>query len=346
MKRFLCLAAFLALLVLGGCSDADNSSADSDTANQSEPIRLTYANFPPAFTVPCVQMERWKTEVETRTNGQVLVETFPGGTLLKAKNMLRGVVEGQADIGCVGMSYLPGVFPACSAVELPLGFESSRSSSRTLWALFDKYRPEELQDVKVLAMFATPPSNIMSREPIRSLADLQGKEMRGSGSSSQFLDAMGAVSVSMPMPEVPDALQKNMVQGIFTSLEVLQDMKFAEFCPSATIVDGPVYLFAVVMNKDRWDALPPAAQKVLDELAPDQADWTGQYWDAHTAEAMEWARAEHGLQVFALSEDDRATASAQAAGMFTDWKQAASKAGLPAEDILQDVRAWKQQFEQ
>ena len=43
----------------------------------AEAIKLTYANFPPAPTFPCVQMERWKTEVEKRTNGQVAVQTFP-----------------------------------------------------------------------------------------------------------------------------------------------------------------------------------------------------------------------------------------------------------------------------
>ena len=38
-------------------------------------ITLSYANFPPAPTFPCVQMERWKTEVEKRTNGQVAIKT-------------------------------------------------------------------------------------------------------------------------------------------------------------------------------------------------------------------------------------------------------------------------------
>jgi len=50
-------------------------------------ITLNYANFPPAPTFPCVQMERWKVEVEKRTNGQVKINTFPGGTLLGAKGM-------------------------------------------------------------------------------------------------------------------------------------------------------------------------------------------------------------------------------------------------------------------
>jgi len=71
-------------------------------------IKLTYANFPPAPTFPCVQMERWKTEVEKRTGGKVAVQTFPGSTLLSAKNMFDGVVSGTADIGCLAMSYQPG----------------------------------------------------------------------------------------------------------------------------------------------------------------------------------------------------------------------------------------------
>src|SRR6056297_2492254 len=83
----------------------------------------------PAFggtkTFPCVQMERWKEVVEKRTDDQVKIKTFPGGTLLGAKNMLRGVVQGQADIGCLCMAYQPGVFPLTSVMELPLGFKDA-----------------------------------------------------------------------------------------------------------------------------------------------------------------------------------------------------------------------------
>ena len=59
-------------------------------------ITLKYANFPPATTFPCVQMERWAKEVEKRTNGKVKVQTFPGGTLLPAKNIFDGVLSGMA----------------------------------------------------------------------------------------------------------------------------------------------------------------------------------------------------------------------------------------------------------
>jgi TRAP-type C4-dicarboxylate transport system substrate-binding protein len=73
-------------------------------------IKLTYANFPPAPTFPCVQMEEWKKEVEKRTGGKVAIQTFPGGTLLPAKNIFDGVITGTADIGNFAMSYQPGRF--------------------------------------------------------------------------------------------------------------------------------------------------------------------------------------------------------------------------------------------
>ena len=59
-----------------------------------KPIKLTYANFPPAPTFPCVQMERWKKEVERRTGGKIHITTYPGGTLLKARAMMDGVING------------------------------------------------------------------------------------------------------------------------------------------------------------------------------------------------------------------------------------------------------------
>ncbi len=42
---------------------------------QAESIELTYANFPPAPTFPCVQMERWKNAPTERSPSR----PFPAG---------------------------------------------------------------------------------------------------------------------------------------------------------------------------------------------------------------------------------------------------------------------------
>src|SRR5512139_113618 len=146
----------------------------SPSATLGQEIKLTYANFPPAPTFPCVQMERWAKEVGDRTKGKVKVQTFPGGTLLPAKNIFDGVMAGTADIGNFAMSYQPGRFPVSEAVDLPLGFPNARVASLVLYDLIDKYKPKEFEKVKILTLFTCPPADFMTSKPVRTLKDLKG----------------------------------------------------------------------------------------------------------------------------------------------------------------------------
>ncbi|MBG0777643.1 MAG: TRAP transporter substrate-binding protein [Desulfovibrionaceae bacterium] len=309
------------------------------------PLTLSYANFPPAPTFPCVQMERWKAEVEKRTAGAVEVQTYPGGTLLGAKNMFDGVKQGMADIGCLCMSYQPGVFPLTTVLELPVNFTSSTVASMVLWDLWEKYQPKEFAGVKVLALFATAPTNVMSRVPVKGLADLQGLELRASGGASKVLERLGAVPVSMPMSETPEALQKNLVKGLLSSLEVMKDFKYAETCKYVTMTNFQTYPFAVVMNRDSWNGLPDGVKKVFDELRREQSLWTGQYMDAHVKESMDWSRKEQGVEVFSLSDADLAAAHGKLEPMIAAWKERVNKAGLPADAIYGAALELKARYE-
>jgi len=308
-------------------------------------ITLSYANFPPAKTFPCVQMERWKDEVEKRTDGQVAINTFPGGTLLGAKNMFRGVVQGQADIGCLCMAYQPGVFPLTTVAGLPVGFTSSEVASKALYAIYEKYDPEAFQPVKVLTMFTSAPSNLMTKVPVKSLDDLQGLELRASGSASRILDMLGATPVSMPMPETPEALQKGVVKGLLSSLEVLKDFNFAAYCPYQTMTNFQVYPFAVVMNMDVWNSLPEDVQQVMDDLRAEQAEWTGVYMDRHVQEALKYSNEEYDAQQFTLSEAEMAIIAQTIKPVTTGWKERATEAGLPADQIYEDLLKFKAEFE-
>lgn len=145
MRLRLALAISL-LFIIAGIADAA--------------VTLNYANFPPAATFPSVQMERWAKEVEKRTGGKVKIKTFPGGTLLGAKNMLEGVTSGTADIGNFAMSYQPGRFPVSEALDLYHGFTSAKVASQVLFDLVQKYQPKEFAKVKVITLFTCPPTNL------------------------------------------------------------------------------------------------------------------------------------------------------------------------------------------
>ncbi|MGD9045588.1 MAG: TRAP transporter substrate-binding protein [Desulfobacterales bacterium] len=304
----------------------------------AETVKLNYANFPPAPTFPCVQMERWKTEVEKRTNGMVLVNTFPGGTLLNAKNMMDGVIAGQADIGCLCMAYQPGRFIVTNATSLPVGIPNATAGSLVLWDLYEKYKPEEFAKVKVLTMFTTAPTNIMSKVPVRTLVDINGLDLRASGGAAKILAAWGANPVGMPMPATVEALQKGVVKGLYSSLEAMKDFKFAESCKYVTLTNTVIYPFAVVMNMDKWNSLPKDVQKVMDDLRVEQAKWTGNYMDNHVKTAVEWSKNAQGVEFIELQKEEKAKWDAKLEFMSAKWIADTSAKGLPAQAIVNDIK--------
>ena len=305
---------------------------------QAKTVSLNYANFPPAPTFPCVQMERWKVEVEKRTQGQVAVNTFPGGTLLGAKDMMDGVISGQADIGCICMAYQPGRFTLTNATSLPLNIPNAKVGSLVLLDLYNQYKPEAFSKVKVLTMFVTAPANIMSKDPIKTLADLQGVNLRASGGAAQILSAWGANQVGMPMSDTPEALQKGVVKGLFSSLEVMKDFKFAEICKNITMTDTVIYPFAVIMNQSKWNALPDTVKQVMNDMIEEQAAWTGEYMDKHVEESVEWSVKENGVNVLTLSPEQKKLWDEKLAPITKNWISATTAKGMDGAKIVQDIK--------
>ncbi|MCP4024541.1 MAG: TRAP transporter substrate-binding protein, partial [Desulfobacteraceae bacterium] len=302
-------------------------------------IKLNYANFPPAPTFPCVQMERWKTEVEKRTNGQVDIKTFPGGTLLGAKAMMDGVIYGQADIGTICMAYQPGRFIVTNATSLPLGIPDAKTGSMVLLDLYKKYQPKAFEEVKVLAMFTTAPTNVMSKVAVKTLDDMKGLDLRASGGAAQILKAWGANPVGMPMPSTVEALQKGIVKGLYSSLEVMKDFKFAESCKFVTMTDTVIYPFAVIMNKQRWDKLPADVKKVMDDLIVEQSAWTGDYMDDHVKKAIAWSKETNNVEFIKLGDAELQKWNSKLEFLNDKWVAGANEKGLPADAIINDIKA-------
>ena len=338
-KRFLrgavVLWGILALLSIGILSSPSAAAKE---------IRLSYANFPPAPTFPCVQMERWVKEVEKRTDGKVKIDTYPGGTLLGAKNMMDGVIAGTADIGCLCMAYQPGRFIVTNAIALPVGFPNATVASLTLWDIYNKYQPKEFADVKVLTMFTCAPANIYAKKAVHNLDELKGLELRASGGAAQVLKALGATPVGMPQSECPEALRKGVVKGAFSSLETLMDFKYAELCRHVTIINGPVYPFAVVMNKEKWNSLPADVKKVMEDLGREQAEWTGKYMDDHVNKSIAWSKKTYNIEVYTLPKKEMARWNKLLEPIIDKWIKDAEARGIPAKKILKDIKKLNKKY--
>jgi TRAP-type C4-dicarboxylate transport system substrate-binding protein len=314
-------------------------------AGAADKISLTYANFPPAPTFPSVQMETWKQKVEKLTGGKVEVKTFPGSTLLDAKGMMDGVIDGVADIGCLAFPYQPGRFELLEGVDLPVGFTSSKVANAVLWDLYVKYQPKSLAKVKILALFTAPPAQVMSKTPIRTLADLKGYELRATGAGVKPLQLLGAAPVAMPQSETPEALQKGIVKGVFSSLDVLKDFNFAEMLRYATVTDLQTTSFGVVMNRAKWDSLPDDVKRVFDEVARDHSLWVGDYVDDHGKESVTLSKEKYNLEVIRLSADEYKGLHEAMKPVIDGWEADLAAKGMASKEFLADLFALKQKYE-
>ena len=211
-----------------------------------------------------------------------------------------------------------------------------------LYDLIDKYKAKEFEGVKILTLFTCPPANIMTRTPVKSLADLKGMELRVGGTQADIIKLLGGIPVAMPQSDTPEALQKGVVKGHVSSMEVLKDFNYAAYTANATIANLWVVTFAVVMNKQKWESLPADVKKVFDDLRTEQALWTGKYVDDHVLEALKWSKEKYNLQIFELPANEKAEIPKTLAPIISDYVKKVTAAGLPGDQIVKDALALKE----
>jgi TRAP-type C4-dicarboxylate transport system substrate-binding protein len=185
----------------------------------------------------------------------------------------------------------------------------------------------------------------MTKTPVRTLNDLKGMEVRVSGNLADAVKALGAIPVAMPQSDTPEAIQKGVVKGIVSSIEILQDFNMAAYCPYTTIVKIALTDFAVVMNKKKWNSLPADVKKVFDGLSREQSEWTARYVDDHVTEAVAWSKAKHNHQVLQLPASDMAKIPKLMKPIIDEYVARAKSEGLPSAQILQDLYALKAKYE-
>ncbi|SDH78532.1 TRAP-type C4-dicarboxylate transport system, substrate-binding protein [Alteribacillus persepolensis] len=318
--------------ILAACGGNEGKQQETSATETTEKVNLTYAFFAPDTTFPAVQMKKWAEELEERTAGQVEVEMFFGGSLLEANNMFEGVSNGTADIGLTATSYEPGRFPLMEISDLPSGYPSSKVASQVVHDLIEEYPPKELENFKIITSFATEPSYIQSIDPIASLEELQGKQLRISGGLTPVMEALGAAPVGMSQAEVTEALQTGVIEGNVSSREVLKDFKVSESAKYVTDYPLTITSFVAVMNKEKWQSLPDNVKEVIDELNQEMSVFTGQYLDEHVEEAMEWSKKSENLEVVKLNEKEKARWDTALEEIQDKKVEEVNKEGLPGSE--------------
>jgi len=298
---------------------------------------LTYSSFFPPSHVQSKLAEAWCAEVNERTDGRVKVYFYPGQTLTKAAQCYDGVVTGRSDIGMSCLLYTRGRFPLMDFINLPFGNPSGQFATAVINEVFDTFKPEELSDTKVLYLHAHGPGFIHTvDQPVRSLEDMQGMKIRCPGSVADTVKKLGAAPVTMPMPEVYQALKKGVVQGAVYPMETNKGWKMGEVIDYTIANYKTAYSvgFFVVMNKDKWQSLPEDVRSTIETINAQWAAKHGKAWDTSDFEGFRYSLSQ-GNSVIGLSEEESKRWQQAVQPVLEAYTERTQEKGLPGDEVLE-----------
>ncbi len=323
--------------------------APSVPASQKIDIGFVHI-WPATHATQAEQFPRFFKKVEEATKGKYTlnIKFYPAGTLLGGAEIYDGVVKGIAEAGCSVPSYNPGRFPVMltlsqAGIAPPT---SADSAARIVWDFYRKFKPKEVEDVKILYWFATGPAWLHSKTPVRKLEDIKGADIRATGATAVALKALGANPVAMPQHDVYVAAQKGIVKGSVAPMEVLQGFKQAEVFDSSTFVPF-LYseLFYVIMNWTKWKSLPKDLQNAFDSVAEAAMKEGGQIWEHIQTLGMEYTKKKpKGHEFIRLSKEEEARWIKLLEGIKGKYTADLKEKGFPGEEIVREAGRLAQKY--
>ncbi len=336
---FVALISFvLCMSSVFGQTKATTPATPATPAKPATPVKTIELNYSIFFGPThrhSVLATEWGKEVEKRTNGRVKVTMFYGGTLTPADKCYDGVVNGISDIGMSVLAYTRGKFPLTEVADLPMGIKSGLVATKLINEYFAKFSPKEFDEVKVMYLHGHGPGLLHSKKPIRKLADVAGKKIRCTGMATKIVTALGGTPVAMPMGETYDALSRGVVDATMAPYEALDGWKWGEVIKATTEDYGASYStgFFVVMNKNKWNALPKDVQKAIEALNLEWIEKTGKTWDE-----IDKAGKEKTLKlenkVITLSPEEDAKWARAVKPILDEYANNMKAKGLPGDEVL------------
>lgn len=343
VKKYLSIfLAFVMIFLISGCTQpTDSQDMTNDKEVSMEPVVLKFAHlFPATHPIHTDWVEGWAKAVEQTTDGLVKIETYPGESLLGATEIYDGVVEGTIDVGLSCPEYNLGRFPVLEALIQPgILYLSDKVASNVAWDFTKEINPEEIQDTKVLTMLATGPGAIWSLSPIKTLEDIEGKQVRVTGVHVPFIAALGATPAAMPQSEGYEALQKKVCEANLGPTGMLKAFRQAEVSNYITMTPF-IYncLYYTTMNLDVWDSFPKEIQEKIIEATDKLFDEVGAgLMDKDNEEGLRWSVEEQGMEVIYLSDEEQDRWIKLLLPLQDEWVEEMDAKGYPGRELLDKV---------
>lgn len=311
--------------------------------------KLTFANWLPPMNPLSVTYDIWARDFEKNTGGRYTVEVIHGGALAGMTESYDVLIRGIADISQFIPTELEKPFPLSNVPGLPFGPCLSLTATQAWHEVFNKgYLDNEFADVKIIMFTGGVGDELLTKEPINSVADMKGvKVLTGGGALKvELTKLLGGVPVMGGPPDVYPMLEKGIVDGVFMSGLGLKEFQWAKYLK---YLINPLRMGRVVntvaMNKDVYSKMPDDVKAIINEMDADGkysfmsaqkfGDFYEECWDYFYevgGKAIDW------------NPDQKAELDKIIAPIWVDWIAEHKTQGLPAKKVIDEFYYALQKF--
>lgn len=317
------------------------------TGLAQQTVTLKFHTFVSAQSQIWLTMHKpWMEKVEKESGGRIRFEAHPsmelGGKPAQLYDQAR---DGIVDIVWTVPSYTPGRFTRVEVFELPFMMSNAQATSKACWDYVQTMAPDEFKEVQVLALQVHGPGVIhTAHKPVKSVNDMKGLRIRSPNRQvAKIMSFLGAIPVSMPLPEITDALIKNTIDGCVIPWEVAPSVKVheltkysAEFSPAG----GALYTTALLMamNKAKYNALAPDLKKILDNNSGQTTSgWLGKTQQGNDPIGRK-AASDHGNSIFAVGLEEAQEFRRMSRLVEVEWTEEMLRRGYDGYKLIQAAR--------
>lgn len=291
-------------------------------------------------------IEPWVKSVEEKSGGKVKIEIYPSMSLGGAPpELISQVRDGVVDLVWTVNGYTPGLFPRTEVFELPfIHTNDITATNMAMRAMFDEYLAEEYKGLKVMYLHVHAGQAIqMAKDEVRKPEDIAGKKVRiPTRTGAWVLEALGASPAAMPVPDIPQALSKGVVDGALIPWEIIPALKLQE--QTEYQIEGVDMTrfgnttFQVSMNLDKWNSLPEDVQKAFMDASDEAwAKQVGQIWRDIDNGGIKVAT-DSGNKHVVLTQEETDAFKAKLEPVVDRWVQEVSGKGIDGAALVAKAR--------
>jgi TRAP-type C4-dicarboxylate transport system substrate-binding protein len=265
---------------------------------------------PTVNDVPDTFAKNFGAAVEKDSGGRIKTELYPASQLGSIPRQIEGTQFGAIQCEIVPPEFFVGVDERFEVMAAP-GLVDSLAHGQRLAA-----DPDVLKLMLSLGankglhgvgMFMAEPVAVVSRNPIRHLADFNGKKIRIFASEFQktAFERLGSTPVAMTLGDVLPALQQGAIDGAVTGIGPVTHMHFQDAAKYVTATNQSAIYLMVEISQKWFDTLPKDLQEIVEKDAATEAKAINP-WAADHRKRVEAEWTATGGELITLPADEQA----------------------------------------